>query len=82
MIFLRTLLSFLKDREYRGLLFASGFIVVIGTVVYHYVEAWSWLDSLYFSVITLTTIGFGDFAPQFQRERRAMLQSVNDIKTD
>lgn len=64
MIFLRTLLSFLKDREYRGLLFASAFIVVIGTVVYHFVEHWTWLDSLYFSVITLTTIGFGDFAPQ------------------
>ncbi|MCL1123077.1 bifunctional chorismate mutase/prephenate dehydrogenase [Shewanella surugensis] len=25
---------------------------------------------------------FGDFAPQFQKESRAMLQSVNDMKTD
>lgn len=25
---------------------------------------------------------FGDFAPQFQRESRAMLQSVNDMKTE
>lgn len=64
MIFLRTLISFLRDREYRGLIFASFFIVVIGTVVYHFVEGWNWLDSLYFSVITLTTIGYGDFAPQ------------------
>ncbi len=64
MIFVRTLISFLKDPEYRGLLFASAGIVTIGTVVYHYIEGWSWLDSLYFSTITLTTIGFGDFAPQ------------------
>lgn len=64
MIFLRTLISFLKDPEYRSLLFASASIVAIGTVVYHYVEGWTWLDSLYFSTITLTTIGFGDFAPQ------------------
>ncbi|GAB5522737.1 MAG: hypothetical protein Roseis2KO_06090 [Roseivirga sp.] len=64
MIFVRTLISFLKDPEYRSLLFASAGIVTIGTVVYHYLEGWSWLDSLYFSTITLTTIGFGDFAPQ------------------
>lgn len=64
MIFLKTLISFLKDREYRGLLIASGVIVIVGTVVYHFVEGWNWLDSLYFSTITLTTIGYGDFAPQ------------------
>lgn len=64
MIFIRTLLSFLKDPEYRSLLLASAGIVAIGTVTYHYLEGWNWLDSLYFSTITLTTIGFGDFAPQ------------------
>lgn len=64
MIFIRTLISFLKDPEYRGLLLASAGIVAIGTIVYHYLEGWTWLDSLYFSTITLTTIGFGDFAPQ------------------
>ena len=64
MIFIRTLLSFLKDPEYRNLILASAAIVAIGTVTYHYLEGWTWLDSLYFSTITLTTIGFGDFAPQ------------------
>jgi voltage-gated potassium channel Kch len=34
-----------------------------GTVVYHYVEDWSWVDSFYFSSVTLTTVGFGDFVP-------------------
>jgi voltage-gated potassium channel len=38
--------------------------LVVGSVVYHYLEGWSWLDSFYFCFITLTTIGFGDFAPQ------------------
>ena len=33
----------------------------MGTVVYHYLEGWSWIDSLYFSIITLTTIGYGIF---------------------
>lgn len=32
--------------------------------IYHFLEGWSYVDSLYFSVITLTTIGYGDFSPQ------------------
>lgn len=35
----------------------------VGAALYHWLEGWSWLDSVYFVVITLTTIGYGDFAP-------------------
>ncbi len=63
MILFSTLKSFLKDKEYRDLLVTVFAILVIGTVVYHYLEGWTWLDAFYFSFITLTTIGFGDFAP-------------------
>jgi voltage-gated potassium channel len=48
---------------YRILLLAAVFILLIGTVFYHLVEHWSWLNSYYFSVVTLTTVGYGDFAP-------------------
>ena len=64
MIFLRTFISFIRDRQYRDLVITTLIIISLGTVVYHYLEGWSWLDSLYFSVITLTTIGYGDFSPQ------------------
>ncbi len=64
MLFLRTIISFLKDKEYRDLLLTSMFFIGIGSVVYHYLEGWSWIDCMYFCVITLTTIGYGDFSPQ------------------
>lgn len=63
MIFIRTLISFLRDAQYRSLLVASGITLTTGTVCYHYIEGWPWLDALYFSTITLTTIGYGDFSP-------------------
>lgn len=37
--------------------------MAFGTVFYRFVEDLAWLDSLYFSVITLTTVGYGDFSP-------------------
>ena len=64
MIFLRTILSFLRDKEYRDLLITSSMILLIGAVVYHYLEGWDFVDSFYFAIITLTTIGYGDFSPQ------------------
>ncbi|WP_264558218.1 potassium channel family protein [Flavobacterium sp. N2270] len=64
MFFLRTLISFLKDDEYRDLLITTILIIFSGTFVYHHLEGWGYIDSFYFSVVTLTTIGYGDFSPQ------------------
>ena len=39
-------------------------IFVTGTIGYHYIEGWSFVDSLYTTVITLATVGYGDFHPE------------------
>ena len=38
-------------------------ILLLATIIYHYVEDWSWVDSFYFSAIAASTVGFGDIAP-------------------
>lgn len=55
--------TFLREPAFRSLLAAACIVLLVGTIFYHFTEDWSWLDSLYFSTITLTTIGYGDFAP-------------------
>jgi len=45
---------------------ASSTIIIFiggGTLIYHALEKWSWVESLYFSITSLTTVGYGDIAP-------------------
>ena len=63
MNFVKIILSFLKDKKYLKLLSLTTFVLGFGTVTYRLIEQWNWIDCLYFSVVTLTTVGYGDVAP-------------------
>ncbi len=52
-----------KDLDYYVLLSLAITVVTVGTVVFHQLEKWSWIDSFYFTIITLATIGYGDLVP-------------------
>ena len=52
-----------RDQAYRILTAAAVVLIATGTIVYHLIEDWSWVDSAYFSVVAVTTVGFGDIHP-------------------
>jgi voltage-gated potassium channel len=43
--------------------------ILFGTVGFHLIEGWVWADSLYMTVQTLTTVGYGDLPPASARGR-------------
>lgn len=50
-------------QAYRILSSAAVALLALGTVVYHWLEDWAWIDSFYFSAVAVTTVGFGDLVP-------------------
>ena len=53
----------MKDPKIKALGLIVFALLLFGTVFFHFIEGWSFLDSLYFSVITLATVGYGDLTP-------------------
>ncbi|XP_042203064.1 uncharacterized protein LOC121853167 isoform X2 [Homarus americanus] len=66
-----------QKQHSRGIIaMATGFYIIIGFVVFIFLpgavfttlEDWTYLESVYYAFITLTTIGFGDFVTGSQSE--------------
>ena len=54
-----------RKEAFRGLLWVTFVTILVGTWFYHRFEPTitTWVDAYYFTVITLTTIGYGDMGP-------------------
>jgi voltage-gated potassium channel len=52
-----------KQPETRGLLVSAIAVLFIGVLFYTSVEHWTILNAIYFCVVTLGTVGYGDITP-------------------
>jgi voltage-gated potassium channel len=52
-----------RDPETKALPVVAAALVLSGTIFYWRFEDWTIIQALYFSVVTLTTVGYGDLHP-------------------
>jgi voltage-gated potassium channel Kch len=55
--------GFFAEHVFKLLAISAFTLMAVGTIVYHFMEGWSWVDSIYFSVVAVTTVGFGEISP-------------------
>lgn len=54
----------MRDARVRWMGGIAGALVGSATVIFKYLEGWSWVDALFFAVVTVSTVGYGDMVPQ------------------
>ncbi|MDP8163215.1 potassium channel family protein [Pasteurella skyensis] len=61
---LKIIISGLKtDEEFRFLFIFIILLLIGANIFYVKIEQWSIIDALYFSVMTMATVGYGDLTP-------------------
>jgi voltage-gated potassium channel len=52
----------LSSRKQAALVLVA-ILLAVSTIFFHFVEGWTWFDSFYFSVVTMSTVGYGSIVP-------------------
>jgi voltage-gated potassium channel len=58
------LVNLVNKDKIRVALFGLLIIILVGTFGYQLIEGWNFLESLYTTIQTISTVGYGDYTPQ------------------
>ena len=53
----------MRSFQFLAILLALATVIVSGTVFFKYVEGWGWIDAYFFTVVTISTVGYGSLVP-------------------
>lgn len=59
-------------------IFGCGLFLLVPAYIFHLVEDWSYTDAVYFAIISLSKVGFGDFVPNTQPPDKYALPPKQD----
>jgi voltage-gated potassium channel len=50
--------------EIRALVGLAAVLIGGGTVFFRWIEGWAWIDAYFFTVVTVSTVGYGNLVPE------------------
>ena len=53
-------LAIFRHKRVSALIAVTLAMVLVGTILFSLLEGWTFIDSFYFTISTMTTVGFGD----------------------
>lgn len=65
-VFLKGIKAAFGDETVKTILSMTIAIIVLAAFVYMWIEGWGFIDALYFTVMTISTVGYGDITPVTQ----------------
>jgi len=56
-------LDVFASEKVRGLLFFTLGLLTLATILFRWLEGWSWVDAAFFALTTISTVGYGNLVP-------------------